>query len=157
MKKTLVASFDVDHTTLDRGFYLRSTYRVLGLYPIHSYDMRLRAPREKQYLSAATMHTIEHLMAHYLRIELPGKIISFSPMGCQTGFYIVAKGLGLSRRRLMEAVAKVCEQVVPLTAKEQVPGLTVEQCGNPDLYDLVGASEAMADYGRLLRQLLNKE
>lgn len=156
MKKALVASFDVDHTTLDRGFYLRSTYRVLGLYPIHSYDMRLRAPREGHYLSSATMHTIEHLMAHYLRLELPNKIISFSPMGCQTGFYIVAKGVGLSRRRLMEAVVKVCREQSDLKAKEDVPGLTVRQCGNPALYDIEGSNRELRDYAELLGRLLEE-
>ena len=68
--KSKVASFSVDHTTLDRGFYLRSTYKALGFYPLRSYDMRFRAPREKSYLTPEAIHTIEHLMAHYLRQKL---------------------------------------------------------------------------------------
>ena len=31
--KSKVASFAVDHTTLDRGFYLRSLYTVAKVYP----------------------------------------------------------------------------------------------------------------------------
>ena len=79
--KSKVASFAVDHTTLDRGFYLRSLYTVARIYPIKSYDMRFRAPREKSYLTPEAIHTIEHLMAHYLREKLGNKVVSFAPEG----------------------------------------------------------------------------
>ncbi|MBO7197542.1 MAG: S-ribosylhomocysteine lyase [Tidjanibacter sp.] len=153
--KSKVASFSVDHTTLDRGFYLRSTYKALGFYPLRSYDMRFRAPREKEYLTPETIHTVEHLMAHFLREKLPGKVVSFAPMGCKTGFYLIVKGW-TSQRKVMEAVAEVCREQSHLRVKNEVPGLTVEQCGNPELYDIEGSNAALAEYGALLEELLAK-
>lgn len=151
--KSKVASFSVDHTTLDRGFYLRSTYKALGFYPLRSYDMRFRAPREKSYLTPEAIHTIEHLMAHYLREKLPGRVVSFAPMGCKTGFYLIVKGW-LSERKVVEAVAAVCREQSALRTKEDVPGLTVVQCGNPELYDIEGSNAALAEYGAMLEEKL---
>ena len=154
--KSKVASFAVDHTTLDRGFYLRSKYTVFGFYPISSYDMRFRAPREKQYLSPEAIHTIEHLMAHYLRERLGDKVISFAPMGCKTGFYVVVKGW-TSRRRVMEEVLRVCREQSNLKVQEDVPGLTVVQCGNPELYNIEESNAALREYGDLIDKLLKEE
>lgn len=153
--KSKVASFSVDHTTLDRGFYLRSVYKALGFYPLRSYDMRFRAPREKEYLSPEAIHTIEHLMAHYLRERLGSKVVSFAPMGCKTGFYVVVKGW-TSQRKVMEAVLDVCLNQSHLRVKGDIPGLTVEQCGNPDLYSIEESNAALAEYGALLEELLRK-
>ncbi len=154
--KSKVASFAVDHTTLDRGFYLRSQYTALGFYPISSYDMRFRAPREKQYLSPEAIHTIEHLMAHYLRERLGNKVISFAPMGCKTGFYVVVKGW-TSRRRVMEEVLRVCREQSDLKTAADVPGLTVVQCGNPELYNIEESNAALREYGDLIEKLLKEE
>lgn len=152
--KSKVASFSVDHTTLYRGFYLRSAYTALGFYPIRSYDMRFRAPREKEYLSPEAIHTIEHLMAHFLREKLGSKVVSFAPMGCKTGFYAVVKGW-TSQRKVMQAVLEVCREQSNLKVKEDVPGLTVVQCGNPDFYNIEESNAALKEYGDLLEKLLN--
>ncbi len=154
--KSKVASFAVDHTTLDRGFYLRSLYTVARIYPIKSYDMRFRAPREKAYLTPEVIHTIEHLMAHYLREELGNSVVSFAPMGCKTGFYLVVKGW-VPQRKVMEAVLKVCREQSALRTQSDVPGLTVVQCGNPELYDIEGSNAALAEYGNLIEELLKKQ
>ena len=153
--KSKVASFAVDHTTLNRGFYLRSLYTVARFYPIKSYDMRFRAPREKAYLTPEAIHTIEHLMAHYLREKLGNKVVSFAPMGCKTGFYLVVKGF-TPQRKVMEAVLEVCREQCSLRTQSDVPGLTVVQCGNPELYDIECSNEALAEYGNLLEELLKK-
>ena len=152
--KSKVASFAVDHTTLDRGFYLRSLYTVAKVYPIKSYDLRFRAPREKAYLSPEAIHTIEHLMAHYLRERLGNKVVSFAPMGCKTGFYLVVKGY-TPQRKVMEAVLAVCREQCKLQSAADIPGLTVVQCGNPEFYDIEGSNAALAEYGNLLEKLLN--
>ena len=39
-------------------------------------------------MPTAAIHTLEHLLATYLRDELKG-IIDISPMGCRTGFYMI--------------------------------------------------------------------
>lgn len=153
--KSKVASFAVDHTTLDRGFYLRSLYSALGFYPIRSYDMRFRAPREKSYLSPEAIHTIEHLMAHFLRERLGNRVVSFAPMGCKTGFYLVVKGW-TPMSKVMEAVLEVCRSQSDLKGAEDIPGLTVVQCGNPTFYNIEESNAALKEYGQLLEKLLNK-
>lgn len=153
--KSKVASFAVDHTTLDRGFYLRSLYTALGFYPIRSYDMRFRAPREKSYLSPEAIHTIEHLMAHFLRERLGNRVVSFAPMGCKTGFYLVVKGR-TPMRKVMEAVLEVCQTQSDLKGPEDIPGLTVVQCGNPTFYNIEESNAALKEYGQLLEKVLNK-
>jgi S-ribosylhomocysteine lyase len=115
--------------------------------------MRFRAPREKQYLSPEAIHTIEHLMAHYLRERLGNKVVSFAPMGCKTGFYVVVKGW-TSQRKVMEAVLEVCRTQSDLKTKEDIPGLTVVQCGNPEFYNIEESNAALKEYGDLLEKLL---
>ena len=69
MKKSVVSSFDVDHRTLTEGLYLRSTYTINETLQVLSWDLRFTAPMARQPLSAGTIHTIEHLMAYYLRLD----------------------------------------------------------------------------------------
>ena len=89
-KKSVVSSFDVDHLTLREGLYLRSVYTINDELAVHSWDMRFRAPMDYAPLGSGEVHTIEHLMAYYLRLDpVIGKsIVSFCPMGCKTGFYL---------------------------------------------------------------------
>jgi S-ribosylhomocysteine lyase len=114
------------------------------------------APREKEYLSPEAIHTIEHLMAHYLRERLGNKVVSFAPMGCKTGFYLVVKGW-TPQRKVMEAVLEVCRTQSNLKTQEDVPGLTVVQCGNPELYNIEESNAALAEYGDLLERLLKEQ
>ena len=90
MKKSVVSSFDVDHRTLREGLYLRSTYKINDELSVLSWDLRFCAPMDKKPLAAGVVHTIEHLMAYHLRLDptIGASIVSFCPMGCQTGFYL---------------------------------------------------------------------
>ena len=89
-KKSVVSSFDVDHLTLKEGLYLRSIYKINDDLAVHSWDMRFRAPMAHAPLGSGEVHTIEHLMAYYLRLDpvVGHSIVSFCPMGCKTGFYL---------------------------------------------------------------------
>ena len=69
MKKNIVSSFDVDHRTLDAGLYLRSVYTINDEYQVRSWDLRFRAPMAHAPLGSGEVHTIEHLMAYYLRLD----------------------------------------------------------------------------------------
>ena len=90
MEKSIVSSFDVDHRTLDAGLYLRSVYTINDQYQVRSWDLRFRAPMAHAPLGSGEVHTIEHLMAYYLRLDekIGASIVSFCPMGCKTGFYL---------------------------------------------------------------------
>jgi S-ribosylhomocysteine lyase LuxS involved in autoinducer biosynthesis len=57
----------------------------------------------------------------------------------------------------MEAVLEVCRSQSDLKTKEDIPGLTVVQCGNPEFYNIEESNAALKEYGDLLEELLKKE
>ena len=151
MKKSVVSSFDVDHLTLKEGLYLRSVYTINDELAVHSWDMRFCAPMDHSPLGSGEVHTIEHLMAYYLRLDpVIGKsIVSFCPMGCKTGFYLSTMN-NVSAEQIREALAGVYKQVFPLKSKDDIVGLNEVQCGNPGLYAIDSTNAAMAEYMRVL-------
>ena len=85
MKK--IPSFQIDHTILEKGIYIS---RIDD--DITTYDIRMRAPNREPVMTNASMHTIEHLFATYVRnTEFGDNIIYFGPMGCRTGFYFLTR------------------------------------------------------------------
>jgi S-ribosylhomocysteine lyase len=151
MEKNIVSSFDVDHRTLDAGLYLRSVYAINDTYQVRSWDLRFRAPMAHAPLGSGEVHTIEHLMAYYLRLdEKIGKsIVSFCPMGCKTGFYLSTMN-DVTAEQIRQALARVYKQVFPLRSKDDIVGLNEVQCGNPGLYAISTTNFAMAQYMRAL-------
>ena len=83
-----IASFSVDHDKIVQGIYVS---RIDG--DIVTYDLRTRIPNGGDYIDTVTMHSVEHMLATYLRNSEMGKsIIYFGPMGCGTGFYLLVRG-----------------------------------------------------------------
>ena len=150
-KKSVVSSFDVDHLTLKEGLYLRSVYTINDEYAVHSWDMRFRAPMDHAPLGAEEVHTIEHMMAYYLRLDpVVGKsIVSFCPMGCQTGFYLSTMN-SVTADDIAAALKRVYERVFPIHSTDDIVGLNEVQCGNPALYAIEPTNEAMAKYIEIL-------
>jgi S-ribosylhomocysteine lyase len=151
MKKSVVSSFDVDHRTLREGLYLRSTYTINDSLAVLSWDLRFCAPMDKQPLSAGVVHTIEHLMAYHLRLDdkIGASIVSFCPMGCQTGFYLSTMN-NVTAEDIAIALKAVCEKVFPISSTDDIVGLNEVQCGNPALYAIEETNEAMAKYIKVL-------
>lgn len=151
MKKSVVSSFDVDHRTLDAGLYLRSVYTINDELAVRSWDLRFRAPMAHAPLGSGEVHTIEHLMAYYLRLDekIGASIVSFCPMGCKTGFYLsTMNNVEVEDVRL--ALARVYKEVFPLKSAADIVGLNEVQCGNPGLYSIDSTNAAMAEYMRTL-------
>ena len=150
-KKSVVSSFDVDHLTLKEGLYLRSVYTINDELAVHSWDMRFCAPMAHAPLDSGVVHTIEHLMAYYLRLDpvVGASIVSFCPMGCKTGFYLSTMN-DVDAEQIREALAGVYKQAFPLKSKEDIVGLNEVQCGNPGLFAVESTNEAMAKYMRCL-------
>ena len=151
MKKNIVSSFDVDHRTLEAGIYLRSVYNIDDKFAVRSWDLRFRRPMAKAPLASGVVHTIEHLMAYYLRLDekIGGRIVSFCPMGCLTGFYLsTMQDVELEDVRM--ALAAVYKRVFPIKSTDDIVGLNEVQCGNPTLYAIEATNEAMAEYMRTL-------
>ena len=151
MKKSVVSSFDVDHRTLREGLYLRSTYTINDELAVLSWDLRFCAPMDCNPLAAGVVHTIEHLMAYHLRLdEKVGKsIVSFCPMGCQTGFYLSTMN-DITAEDIKEALGNVYKKVFPIASTDDIVGLNEIQCGNPRLYAIEETNEAMSNYIKVL-------
>lgn len=151
MEKSIVSSFDVDHRTLDAGLYLRSVYTINEELAVRSWDLRFRAPMAHAPLGSGEVHTIEHLMAYYLRLDskIGKSIVSFCPMGCKTGFYLSTMQ-DVEAEDVRQALAKVYKDVFPLKSANDIVGLNEVQCGNPGLYAIDSTNAAMAEYMRTL-------
>lgn len=125
-----IASFTVDHLTLEPGVYVSriDRYPATGA-TVTTFDIRLTAPNREPVMNTAEVHTIEHLGATYLRndADWASRVVYFGPMGCRTGFYLVVFGEHTSR------------DVVPLlqglfrfiaSFEGDIPGAAPEACGN---------------------------
>lgn len=138
---TNVESFNLDHR-LVRAPYLRLADRkVLPRGDVLTkWDLRFTQPN-RSYLEAETVHSIEHTFADAVRNH-SGDVIDFSPMGCQTGFYLLMSGdYGF------DAVAAiVAAGMADVAAADHVPAANEAQCGQGRLHDLDGARSAAADF-----------
>lgn len=136
-KKYNVDSFNLDHTTVTAPF-VRLASRKAGPKGdmVTKFDVRFTQPN-KEFMETGTIHTIEHLVAEYIRDEIEG-VIDFSPMGCRTGFYLTLFG-----DRDEEFVAKHMVNVLNKVAvwDKAVPATTEKECGNYRDHNLEGAKE----------------
>ena len=130
MKK--IPSFQIDHTILEKGIYIS---RIDD--DITTYDIRMRAPNREPVMTNASMHTIEHLFATYVRnTEFGDNIIYFGPMGCRTGFYLLTRGLSHADAiRLVQDSFRFMADYAG-----DIPGASEIECGNYREQDLPGAN-----------------
>ncbi|MCS7059108.1 MAG: S-ribosylhomocysteine lyase [Meiothermus sp.] len=132
---SLPESFRLDHRKV-RAPYVR----LAGVREtprgdrIEKYDLRLAQPN-LEALDTGSLHTLEHLLATYLRGHLEG-VVDVSPMGCRTGFYLVVLGEP-GPARVLEAFRASLEQVALHT--DVVPGASELECGNYRDHNLEGA------------------
>lgn len=137
-----IKSFQVDHTRFGVGMYLS---RVDG--PVSTYDLRMVKPNGGVYLSAPSLHTIEHLFATYARnSRYADHVIYVGPMGCRTGFYLLTAGL--SDEQAIELARDSLRFVSSFEGA--IPGAMREECGNYQEHDL---DAARLDVRPLLRKL----
>ena len=119
----LIRSFSVDHNRIVPGIF---TSRVdhLGDYSVTTYDIRLKRPNREPVINVAAMHSLEHIIATYLRNnpEWKDEVVYWGPMGCLTGFYLILKGNRASAELydlMLSAFRAVADaQTVPGTAPE---------------------------------------
>ena len=67
----LIPSFSVDHTRIVPGIFTSRVDRV-GNGIVTTYDVRLKRPNREPVVDVAAMHSLEHLIATYLRND-PGE------------------------------------------------------------------------------------
>lgn len=130
----LIPSFSVDHTKIIPGVY-ESRVDVLGDEYVTTFDVRLKKPNAEPAVAPAAMHTMEHVIATYLRNHPVWKdrLIYWGPMGCLTGFYIIVKG----RPAASEMVPILLDAFRYMRDYEgEVPGAAPVNCGNYLMHDL---------------------
>ncbi len=131
-----IESFELDHTKVVAPYARKAgVYRGKRGDSITKFDLRFMQPNEGEIPTAA-IHTLEHLLAGYLRDELE-EIIDVSPMGCRTGFYMTIWG-DRTVEEIREALIKALEKVVETT---EVPAVNEIQCGNYRDHSLFSAVE----------------
>lgn len=126
-----IASFEVDHTKLEKGLYIS---RIDG--DVVTYDIRTRRPNVEQVMDNASIHTVEHLFATFVRNSVfADNIIYFGPMGCRTGFYFLVRDMA------HEDVIKLTQEAFAFIADfdGDVPGVSAAECGNYRDHSLSGA------------------
>jgi S-ribosylhomocysteine lyase len=131
-----VESFELDHTKV-KAPYVRKAGLLIGKHgdQVSKFDLRLVQPNKGE-LPTAAVHTLEHLLAGYLREELED-IIDVSPMGCRTGFYLIVWG-DVDADKVKKAFISALNKVVETTS---VPATNAIQCGNYRDHSLFAAIE----------------
>lgn len=134
-----IASFTINHDTLEKGMYLS---RKDG--DITTYDIRMKKPNAGDYLQNAALHTFEHLFATYARnTPLADGVIYVGPMGCRTGFYFLVRETRISPAEAIRIVQETMDFVLQFMG--EIPGSRPEECGNCRDHDLDGAKAIAAD------------
>ena len=129
----LIPSFAVDHTLIVPGIFT-SRVDVVGDDKVTTYDVRVTRPNREPVVDVAAMHSLEHLVATFLRNDPDWKdeIIYWGPMGCLTGFYLIVKG----NRSPCEIFDLVLRAFRSVEDAQTVPGATEENCGNYLMHNL---------------------
>lgn len=133
MKK--IASFTVDHLRLLRGIYISRTDLTPSGDVLTTFDIRMTEPNRQTALSGATLHTIEHLAATFLRNhpQWKDRIVYWGPMGCRTGNYLIVSGRYTSRQ-ILPLMRETFGFIAGFTG--DIPGATPRDCGNYSYMDL---------------------
>ncbi len=132
-----VESFNLDHRTVIAPYIRLADRKALPHGDVISkFDIRFTQPNVA-HLDMPVIHSLEHLFAEKSRNH-SDSVIDFSPMGCQTGFYLVLSG-DLSVESVAELVAVTLADVLDASA---VPAANEIQCGWGANHTLVGAQDA---------------
>ena len=129
----LIQSFSVDHTRIVPGIFT-SRVDYLGDQSVTTYDIRVKRPNKEPVIDVAAMHTLEHIIATFLRNDSDWKdeVVYWGPMGCLTGFYLILKG-NRTPKELYELMLGAFKSVGDA---QEVPGATPENCGHYLMHNL---------------------
>ncbi len=146
-----ITSFTIDHIRLQPGLYV-SRKDAVGDEIVTTFDLRLTKPNEEPVMNTAEVHTIEHLVATYLRNDPQWKsrVLYFGPMGCRTGFYLLLSGDYTSKEIVPLVLA--CFRFIR-DYRGEVPGASPRDCGNYLDMNLPMANYWGAKYAALLENI----
>jgi len=136
-QKMNVESFNLDHTQVAAPFIRVADRKELPAGDILvKYDIRFCQPNA-EHLEMATVHSLEHTMAEKFR-DHADYIVDFSPMGCQTGFYLIVAG----DHDIAEIDALLAATLQDVLDADDVPAANEVQCGWGANHTLEGAQAA---------------
>ena len=127
-----IASFTIDHIKLLPGIYV-SRKDYIGKECITTFDLRMTKPNFEPVMNTAEIHTLEHLIATFLRNHktYADKTIYFGTMGCRTGFYLILAG-DYESKEIVNLVKESFEFARDFEG--DIPGASAKDCGN--FYDM---------------------
>jgi S-ribosylhomocysteine lyase len=128
MDASSVASFTIDHDKLLRGIYV-SRKDSVGNEVLTTFDIRMKRPNIEPAMDIAAVHTLEHLLAVFLRTdeEWKDKVIYVGPMGCRTGMYVIFKG-DLQPKDILDVMQRAYKFMAEFEGT--VPATVSKECGN---------------------------
>ena len=146
----LIPSFQVDHNKILPGIY-ESRLDTLGDEYATTFDIRMKKPNIEPAVHPNAMHTIEHIIATFLRNdeEWKDRIIYWGPMGCLTGNYLLIRG-DLESKDIVELMKRTFQFIADFEG--EIPGQAAKDCGNYLLHDLPMAKYESKKY---LQEVLN--
>jgi S-ribosylhomocysteine lyase len=129
----LIQSFSVDHTKIIPGIFT-SRIDMVGGDKVTTYDIRLKKPNREPVIDVAAMHSLEHIIATFLRNdpEWKDEVIYWGPMGCLTGFYLILKG----NRSPREIYGLLLAAFKDVGKADEVPGAAAVNCGHYLMHNL---------------------
>ena len=138
-KKVIVESFELDHTAV-KAPYVRLISEEKGPKGdvITNFDIRLVQPNHNS-MDTAGLHTIEHLLAKLIRQRMDG-MIDCSPFGCRTGFHMIVWGQPTAEE-IAQVISDSLLEIAERVSWEDVPGTTIESCGNYKDHSFFSAKE----------------
>ena len=148
----LIQSFSVDHMRIVPGIFT-SRVDTVGGDTVTTYDIRLKKPNREPVIDVAAMHSLEHIIATYLRNEPEWKdeVIYWGPMGCLTGFYLILKG----SRAPQEIYDLLLSAFRAVEEYQEVPGTAPENCGHCLMHNLGMAKWYASEFAAYLEANAN--
>ena len=145
----MIPSFSVDHRAIVPGIFTSRVDEV-GSGTVTTYDIRLKRPNVEPAIDVGAMHSLEHIIATFLRNDPDWKddVIYWGPMGCLTGFYVLLKG-NREPREIYDLILRAFRAV---EEAQSVPGTAPENCGNCLMHDLGMAKWYAARFARYLEE-----
>ena len=150
----LIQSFSVDHNAIVPGIFL-SREDAVGSGTVTTYDIRLKKPNREPVIDVAAMHSLEHIIATFLRNDPEWKddVIYWGPMGCLTGFYLILKG-SRSPREIYDLILNAFRAV---NDTQEVPGAAPVNCGHYLMHNLGMAKWYAAEFAAYLEANKGKD
>ena len=146
-----ITSFTVDHNRLLPGIYVSRKDKIGGEI-LTTFDVRIKRPNTEPCLTTASLHTMEHLLATFIRNHKTwgGKTVYVGPMGCRTGVYLIFAG-DLTSEDILSLVKESFGFIASFEG--EIPGNKPIECGNNLDHNLAYAKYDAAKYLEILNNI----